>query len=80
MEDKRKLEIFDGLLDKYLNAVHGYGYASSAFRLKSLFSRDEIVEILKRKYPEENPKVIEREVDKEIYGFDYYLENKEKYE
>lgn len=67
MEDKRKLEVFDNLLDRYLNQIYGYGYADMAWRLQKIFTKEEIIEMLIKKFPDEDEKIIIREVNKE-YG------------
>ena len=67
MDDKRKLEIFDSLLDRYLNCICGYGYASMAWKLKPIFTKEEIIQLLINKFPDKDEKIIIREVNKE-YG------------
>ncbi len=67
MDDKRKLEVFDTLLGRYLSVTGGYGYASMAMMLKDMFTKEEIIDILAEKYPDEDKNIIIREVNKE-YG------------
>jgi len=67
VEDERKLQVFDVLLDKYLNKISGYGYANMTWQLKNMFTKDEIVGILIKKFPDEDESIIIREINKE-YG------------
>lgn len=67
MEDRRKVEIFDSLLNRYLNCISGYGYANMAWHLKGMFAKQEIIDMLIKKFPNEDEKIIVREVNKE-YG------------
>lgn len=67
MEDKRKLEVFDDLLNRYLGQICGYGYGNMAWHLQKMFTKEEIIEMLIKKYPNEDMEVIVREVNKQ-YG------------